>query len=90
MGLSLSIAYGVCCVLFLILFSKIIGKLFNAFKTHAFALTYTSLFIKIIVVSTFTVLIKGQLEHKIIYGMLLLIGIMYSTIELILKFRGKN
>ena len=66
MGLSLSIAYVVCCVLFLILFSKIIGKLFNAFKTHAFALTYTSLFIKIIVVSTFTVQIKGQLEHKII------------------------
>ncbi|MDG1690261.1 MAG: hypothetical protein P8I02_05760 [Flavobacteriales bacterium] len=90
MGLSLSIAYGVCCILFLILFSKIIGKLFHAFKTHAFALTYTSLFIKIIVVSTFTVLIKGQLEHKIIYGMLLLIGIMYSTVELILKFRGKN
>ena len=90
MGLSLSIAYGFCCVLFLILFSKITGKLFNAFKPHAFALTYTSLFIKIIVVSTFTVLIKGQLEHKIIYGMLLLIVIMYSTVELILKFRGKN
>lgn len=90
MGLFLSIAYGDCCVLFLILFSKIIGKLFNAFKTHVFALTYTSLFIKIIVVSTFTVIIKGQLEHKIIYGMLLLIVIMYSTVELILKFRGKN
>ena len=90
MDLSLSIAYGFCCILFLILFSKIIGKLFYAFKTHAFALTYISLLIKIIVVSTFTVLIKGQLEHKIIYGMLLLIGIMYSTVELILKFRGKN
>ena len=90
MGLSLSIAYGVCCVLFLILFSKIIGKLFKAFKTHAFVLIYTSLFIKLIVVSTFTVLIKGKLEHKIINGMLLLIGIMYSTVELILKFRGKN
>ena len=90
MSLSSSIAYGLCCILFLILFSKIIVKLFHAFKTHAYALIYTSLFIKIIIVSTFTVLIKGQLEHKIIYGMLLLIGIMYSTVELILKFRGKN
>ena len=90
MGLSLSISYGVCCILFLILFSKIIGKLFNSFKTHAFALTYISLFIKIIVISVFTILIKGQLEHKIIYGMLLLIGIMYSTVELILKFREKS
>ena len=86
MGLSLDIAYGVCCVLFLILFSKIIGKLFNAFKTHAFALTYTSLFIKITVVSTFTVLTKGQLDYKIIFGMLFLIVIMNSTVELIFKF----
>ena len=90
MGLSLSISYGVCCILFLILFSKIIGKLFNSFKNYGFALTYTSLFIKIIVISVFTILIKGQLEHKIIYGMLLLIGIMYSTVELILKFREKS
>jgi len=74
----------------LILFSKIIVKLFQSFKTHSYPLIYTSLFIKIIIVSTLTVLIKGQLEHKIIYGMLLLIGIMYSTVELILKFRGKN
>tara|TARA_B100000768_G_scaffold168219_1_gene172932 strand:+ start:1116 stop:1388 length:273 start_codon:yes stop_codon:yes gene_type:complete len=90
MGLSWSTSYGVCCILFLILFSKIIGKLFNSFKNHGFALTYTSLFIKIIVISVFTILIKGQLEHKIIYGMLLLIGIMYSTVELILKFREKS
>ena len=90
MGLFLSIAYTVCCILFLILFSKIIVKLFHAFKPHAFSLIYNSLFIKIILVSTFTALIKGQLEHKIIYGMLLLIGIMYSTVELILKLRGKN
>ena len=90
MGLSLSISYGICCILFLVLFSKITGKLFNSFKSYAYALTYTSLLVKIIVIGTFTVLIKGQLEHKILYGMLLLIGIMYSTVELILNFREKK
>ena len=56
MGLSLSIAYGVCCILF----SKIIVKLSHTLKTDAYALLYTSLFIKLIVVSSFTLLIKGN------------------------------
>ena len=80
-----TIIYTSIACLFLIGLSNLLVKVFEKIEGVRISLIYISLFSKLVFLSGFTLVVKDQLENKIVYATTILFAIMYSTINLVLK-----
>jgi cytochrome c oxidase subunit IV len=80
-----TIIYTAIACLFLIGLSNLLVKVFKKIEGARISLIYISLFSKLVFLSGFTLVVKDQLENKIVYATTILFAIMYSTVNLVLK-----
>jgi cytochrome c oxidase subunit IV len=80
-----TIIYTAMACLFLIGLSNLLVKVFEKIEGARISLIYISLFSKLVFLSGFTLVVKNQLENKIVYATTILFAIMYSTVNLVLK-----
>ena len=80
-----TIIYTAIACLFLIGLSNLLVKVFEKIEGARISLIYISLFSKLVFLSGFTLVVKDQLENKIVYATTILFAIMYSTVNLVLK-----
>jgi cytochrome c oxidase subunit IV len=80
-----TIIYTAIACLFLIGLSNLLVKVFEKIEGARISLIYISLFSKLVFLSGFTLVVKDQLENKIMYATTILFAIMYSTVNLVLK-----
>jgi cytochrome c oxidase subunit IV len=80
-----TIIYTAVACLFLIGLSNLLVKVFEKIEGARISLIYISLFSKLVFLSGFTLVVKNQLENKIVYATTILFAIMYSTVNLVLK-----
>tara|TARA_B100001093_G_scaffold191886_1_gene184362 strand:- start:741 stop:1013 length:273 start_codon:yes stop_codon:yes gene_type:complete len=80
-----TIIYTAIACLFLIGLSNLIVKIFEKIEGARISLIYVSLFSKLVFLSGFTLVVKDQLENKILYATTILFAIMYATVNLVLK-----
>jgi hypothetical protein len=80
-----TIIYTAMACLFLIGLSNLLVKVFEKIEGARISLIYISLFSKLVFLSGFTLVVKDQLENKIMYATTILFAIMYSTVNLVLK-----
>jgi cytochrome c oxidase subunit IV len=80
-----TVIYTAIACLFLIGLSNLLVKVFEKIEGARISLIYISLFSKLVFLSGFTLVVKDQLENKIMYATTILFAIMYSTVNLVLK-----
>lgn len=81
----ISVCYGTMATLFLIGLTQLILQIFNRVKSVRLSIVYISLFGKMVFLAAYTLVVKEHLEDKIIYATIILFGIMFSTVNIILK-----
>jgi hypothetical protein len=81
----LSICYGTMATLFLIGLTQLILQIFYKVKSARLSIVYISLFGKMVFLAAYTLAVKEHLEYKIIYATIILFGIMFSTVNIVLK-----
>jgi hypothetical protein len=62
-------------------------KLFKKFNNIGYSIVYASLFLKLVFLSGFVLATKGEILNQIIFAVAILGGIMYSTVNVILKLK---
>ena len=80
-----TVIYTAMACLFLIGLSNLLVKVFEKIEGARISLIYISLFSKLVFLSGFTLVVRDQLENKIVYATTILFAIMYSTVNLVLK-----
>tara|TARA_R100001463_G_scaffold119589_1_gene175489 strand:- start:423 stop:680 length:258 start_codon:yes stop_codon:yes gene_type:complete len=82
-----SLAYGLAGSMFLVVLTNLLIKLFKKFDNIGYSIVYASLFLKLIFLSGFVLVTKNEIPNQIIFAVVILGGIMYSTVNVILKVK---
>jgi len=82
-----SLAYGLAGSMFLVMLTNLLIKLFKKFNNIGYSIIYASLFLKLIFLSGFVLVTKNEIPNQIIFAVVILGGIMYSTVNVILKVK---
>jgi len=82
-----SLAYGLAGSMFLVVLTNLLIKLFKKFNNIGYSIVYASLFLKLIFLSGFVLVTKNEIPNQIIFAVVILGGIMYSTVNVILKVK---
>ena len=82
-----SLAYGLIGSAFLVVLTNLLIKLFKKFNNIGYSIIYASLFLKLVFVSGFVLATKHAIPNQIIFAVAILGGIMYSTVNVILKVK---
>ena len=82
-----SLAYGLTGSTFLVVLTNLLIKLFKKFNNIGYSIIYASLFLKLIFLSGFVLVTKNEIPNQIIFAVVILGGIMYSTVNVILKVK---
>ena len=85
--MAISLAYGLAGSSFLIMLTNLLIKLFKKFNNIGYSIIYASLFLKLIFLSGFVLVTKNEIPNQIIFAVVILGGIMYSTVNVILKVK---
>ena len=85
-----SLAYGLAGSMFLVVLTNLLIKLFKKFNNIGYSIIYASLFLKLIFLSGFVLVTKNEIPNQIIFAVVILGGIMYSTVNVILKVKWKR
>ena len=83
----ISLAYGLAGSTFLVGLTNVLMKLFKKFNNIGYSIVYASLFLKLVFLSGFVLATKGEIPNQIIFSVAILGGIMYSTVNVILKLK---
>jgi len=83
----ISLAYGLAGSTFLVVLTNLLVKVFKKFNNIGYSIVYASLFLKLIFLSGFVLAIRGEIPNQIIFAVAILGGIMYSTVNVILKLK---
>ena len=86
----ISLAYGLTGSAFLIMLTNLSIKVFKKFNNIGYSIVYASLFLKLVFVSGFILATKNEIPNQIIFAVAILGGIMYSTVNVILKVKWKR
>ena len=82
-----SLAYGLAGSMFLVVLTNLLIKLFKKFNNIGYSIIYASLFLKLVFVSGFVLATKNEIPNQIMFAVAILGGIMYSTVNVILKLK---
>ena len=82
-----SFVYGLLATGVMLAINKFVTSIFIKVKNNGLALVYGSLAAKLVFLSIFTLVIKNDLQQPIIYCSIILIGIIYSNLNTILKLK---
>ena len=82
-----SFVYGLLATGVMLAINKFITTIFIKVKSTGLALVYGSLAAKLLFLSVFTLVIKNELQNSIIYSSVILIGIIYSNLNTIVKLK---
>ena len=82
-----SLAYGLTGSAFLIMLTNLSIKVFKKFNNIGYSIVYASLFLKLVFVSGFVLATRGEIPNQIMFAVAILGGIMYSTVNVILKLK---
>ena len=85
--MAVSLAYGLAGSSFLVVLTNLLIKIFKKFNSVGYSIVYASLFLKLIFLSGFVLSIKNEIPNQIIFAVVILGGIMYSTVNVILKLK---
>ena len=85
--MAVSLAYGLVGSIFLVVLTNLLIKIFKKFNSVGYSIVYASLFLKLIFLSGFVLSIKNEIPNQIIFAVVILGGIMYSTVNVILKLK---
>jgi hypothetical protein len=85
--MAISLAYGLAGSSFLVVLTNLLIKLFKKFNNIGYSIIYASLFLKLIFLSGFVLVTKNEIPNQIIFAVVILGGIMYSTVNVILKVK---
>ena len=83
----ISLAYGLAGSTFLVVLTNLLVKLFKKFDNIGYSIVYASLFLKLIFLSGFVLVTKNEIPNQIMFAVVILGGIMYSTVNVILKVK---
>ena len=83
----ISLVYGLAGSTFLVVLTNLLMKLFKKFNNIGYSIVYASLFLKLIFLSGFILAVKGEISNQIMFSIVILGGIMYSTVNVILKLK---
>ena len=82
-----SLAYGLAGSSFLVVLTNLLMKVFKKFNNIGYSIIYAILFLKLIFLSGFVLVTKNEIPNQIIFAVVILGGIMYSTVNVILKVK---
>ncbi len=82
-----SLAYGLAGSIFLVVLTNLLIKLFKKFNNIGYSIVYASLFLKLIFLRGFVLATKNEIPNQIIFAVVILGGIMSSTVNVILKLK---
>jgi len=82
-----SFVYGLLATGVMLAINKFVTTIFIKVKNSGLGLVYASLAAKLVFLSIFTLVIKNDLQNSIIYCSIILIGIIYSNLNTILKLK---
>ena len=71
-----SLAYGLAGSMFLVVLTNLLIKLFKKFNNIGYSIVYASLFLKLIFLSGFVLVTRGEIPNQIIFAVAILGGIM--------------
>lgn len=83
----ISIMYGVTGSVFLVTLTNLLIKIFKKFSNISYSIIYASLFLKLIFLSGFILATKNEIPNQIMFAVAILVGILYSTVNVILKLK---
>jgi len=82
-----SIVYGLLATSIMLAINKVVITIFLKSKQSGLGLIYGSMAAKLLFLSIFTLVIQDDLQKPIVYCSIILIGIIYSNINTILKLK---
>ena len=85
--MAVSLAYGLAGSSFLVVLTNLLIKIFKKLNSVGYSIVYASLFLKLMFLSGFVLAIKNEIPNQIIFAVVILGGIMYSTVNVILKLK---
>lgn len=83
----ISLAYGIVASVFLVLLTNLLVKLFKRFDNIGYSIVYASLFLKLVFLTGFVLATRNEISDQIVFAVTILLGIMYSTVNVILKLK---
>ena len=82
-----SFVYGLLATGIMLAINKVVITIFLKSKQSGIGLIYCSMSAKLLFLSVFTLVIENDLQKPIVYCSLILIGIIYSNLNTILKLK---
>jgi hypothetical protein len=82
-----SFVYGLLATGIMLAINKVVITIFLKSKQSGIGLIYGSMAAKLLFLSVFTLVIENDLEKPIIYCSVILIGIIYSNLNTIVKLK---
>jgi hypothetical protein len=79
--------YGATGSIFLVTLTNLLIKIFKKFNNIGYSIIYASLFLKLIFLSGFILATKNEIPNQIMFAVAILVGILYSTVNVILKLK---
>ena len=79
--------YGATGSIFLVTLTNLLIKIFKKFNNVGYSIIYASLFLKLIFLSGFILATKNEIPNQIMFAVAILVGILYSTVNVILKLK---
>ena len=82
-----SFVYGLLATGVMLAINKVVITIFLKSKQSGIGLIYGSMAVKLLFLSIFTLVIENDLQKPIVYCSIILIGIIYSNLNTILKLK---
>ena len=82
-----SFVYGLLATSIMLAINKVVVIIFLKSKHKGIGLMYGSMAAKLLFLSIFTLIVEDDLQKPIVYCSLILIGIIYSNLNTILKLK---
>jgi len=86
-GYFTSLTYGLIGCMFLIVLTNLLIKVFKRFDNIGYSIVYASLFLKLVFLTAFVIATRNNISDQIVFAVTILLGIMYSTVNVILKLK---